>query len=460
MNMKTVKSEPFFGKFHPGVIPSQLETHEIIRDFDYEKYGRLELLMSGAFGSAKSIYAAWRAIYHCLNNRGARCCLGRRALPDLKKTIYNEVISLLENDPQMVEGVDYIKRDTSAYIKFLYSGSEIISSTWADGRYSKGRSLLLSMLVFEEATENSLKDMAAYKTLISRTQRIPHVKENIVLVCTNPDDDTHWLYEYFGIDDCKEVPENRKVVYSITSDNPFLPKTYIQNIIESHTPAEIERYVNGRWVSIKGNTLYCEYDPRLNYRDYSYEINPKYPIIITFDFNIGVSKPFSVAICQYIKGLDEFHIFEQCVMDTARTNEVMESMYERKLITADYHYIICADAAGSHRDTRSKQTDISIIKEYMDKYEVYYEMRVPRSNPPLRKRHNKVNSYCCNGEKRRRLFVYKDAPMAHKGMRLTRLKESGEMKEVEDEWQHITTAIGYMCVTMTKEVRETKSTLL
>ena len=71
-------------------------------------------------------------------------------------------------------------------------------------------------------------------------------------------------------------------------------------------------------------------------------------------------------------------------------------------------------------------------------------MEVPRSNPPIRERHNIVNAYCCNSLKQIRLFVYAKCKTLHEGFNLTALKKGAEYIEDDSkEYQHITTAAGY-----------------
>jgi hypothetical protein len=62
----------------------------------------------------------------------------------------------------------------------------------------------------------------------------------------------------------------------------------------------------------------------------------------------------------------------------------------------------------------------------------------------VRQRHNWVNAYCLNSLGERRLYVYKDAPMAHKGLRLVELRKGADIVEDDSkDYQHISTAIGY-----------------
>jgi hypothetical protein len=74
-------------------------------------------------------------------------------------------------------------------------------------------------------------------------------------------------------------------------------------------------------------------------------------------------------------------------------------------------------------------------------------MLVPRSNPPIRERHNIVNAYCTNSINQHRLFIYEKCKILNEGMKLTALKKGAEYIEDDSkEYQHVTTALGYRVV--------------
>ena len=78
--------------FNPYVIPMQGQVVDLVRgQWDYTK-GTPEILLSGSYGSSKSILLAHLVVNHCLEWRYARVCICRRALPDLKKTIFQEIL--------------------------------------------------------------------------------------------------------------------------------------------------------------------------------------------------------------------------------------------------------------------------------------------------------------------------------------------------------------------------------
>jgi len=437
----TRSSTPTFLEFNPFRIPYQGDVlDDIFHNFRYS-LGTHECLLSGSVGSAKSILMAHCAVRHCIENEGARLLLGRKALPDLKDTIFQKILEHLESSFQV--GIHYSINFTSAKIKFL-NGSEIISRSWADKRYSKVRSLELSAAIIEELAENNDEDKQAYDEIKMRVGRLPTIEKNFIISATNPDAPSHWVYRYFIDADS----DTRHVYYSVTTDNPYLPRKYIEQLKRDLDPKQAQRMIYGKWIEITKEVVYYAYDKRRNWKNRDYEVNRKYPVHVSFDFNIGEGKPLSCCLFQFYD--DRMHIFNEVVVEGMRTEDSCEELAGRGLLDYDTIYIINGDATGRRRDTRNIRSDYDIIKKYFSNYKnkakelLRFELHVPSTNGPVRKRHNLVNAYCYNAAGQTRLFVYKTAKTVDEGLRLTQLKKGGHYIEDDSKsFQHITTAVGY-----------------
>jgi PBSX family phage terminase large subunit len=429
-----IYSKPNFADFSPRVIPYQSEVVDFLDAWDFSK-GTPEILLSGSVGSAKSILMAHLVVRHCLENKGARVCLARKAMPDLKATIFKEILEHISED--FIEGKHYRANHSYGSITW-FNGSEIISRSWSDKKYKKARSLKLSMVVIEELTENNDQDKEAFDTLKQRLRRIPTVKENIFIAATNPDAPSHWAYKYWF----DEERETRKVFKSVTTDNPFLDPVYIEQLKRDLDPKMARRMIYGEWLEIDSDRVYHSYNPEVNFRNMDYEINKRLPITLAFDFNIGQGKPMSSIASQFDGKY--FHYFDEVVIQGARTAQVAEEWIHKGVVKAGQRINIRGDASGEARDTRSIVSDYDILKRAFTNAGAIVEYQVPLSNPPIRRRHNLVNAYCLNEAKESRLFVYKTCKVAHDGMRLTALKSKGDYIEDDSKaYQHITTAMGY-----------------
>ena len=432
-------STPHLEEFDPTIIPFQKKVLYDIKRFDYSK-GVHQILLSGSVGSSKSLLMSHVVIRHCLDNPGARALIGRKALPALRKTLWQKIKDHLLGC-QLIKGIHYKVNETRLEIKFC-NGSEIISQTWADGDYEKFGSLELSLVAIEEFTENT--DDGFFKKLRPRVGRLPKIKTNLIIGATNPDSPSHWLHEYFIESD----DPFRHVYYSLTEENPFLPDWYIKQLKTDLDPRMAERLLRGKWVEINSESIYYAYDKAHNFRKSEYQIDKNYPVRISWDFNIATGKPLSAVLFQYIDHKDEFHFFDEVVVEGFRTADSVEEMDARGLLSNKYSYIIHGDAAGFAKNTRSVHNDYDIIKKYFSNHpdKLQWQIQVPAANPGVRDRHTLVNGYCLNDLKQRRLFIYEKAKTADKGLRLTQLKQGANY--IEDDgpkhpWQHISTAMGY-----------------
>ena len=427
-------------EFNPYAVPYQGKVLELVRrEWDYSK-GNLEILLSGSYGSAKSILMAHLAITHCLFYPKSVAMLARKSMPDLRATIFKEILEHLDCDG-LVEGVDYKINQTNASISFS-NGSIVESISWADKKYKKGRSRKISFLVFEELTENNEEDKEAFMTLKARLRRLPHVSENVLIAATNPDAPSHWAYKYFF----EEKQDTKFVFKSITTDNPFLDPIYIEQLKRDLDPRAVQRYIYGEWIELQKEQVFYNYSSEINLKS-EFKLQQREQIIITHDFNIGHNKPMSA--CAMVKRGSVYHAFKSFHVEGARTLDIMEEIGASGVLDNGGHVCVYGDASGRNNDTRSIKTDYDIIQHYLSNYRtpegktISFELRVPRANPPIRRRHNIVNAHFMNELKEVRLVVYDK--WLDEGFRLTAFKKNGDMTEDDSlPQQHITTAIGYV----------------
>lgn len=428
----SLTSTPNLQTFNP--LPNQYKViYDVRKKYDYS-LGTHEFLLSGSVGSAKSLTLAHLIVTHCLLYPNAVVGLGRLALPRLKETLCQKI---REHLFEVGGGLSYKYNETTGAIQFN-NGSRCIPFSWSDKNYQKFRSYELSAMAIEELSENKDDHWKAYLEAFSRVGRLSHVPEKWVGCASNPDSPSHPAYKHF----IKSDVETRHVYYSVTTENPFLPKSYVNNLLQVYDEKEARRMVYGEWVEIDEEVIYYTYRRDHNFRDYDYEVMNDVPVCLCFDFNIARNKPLSLAFVQHFRG--QTHVFAEIVIEGLRTREALEEAFEKGLLPYGRRYIIHGDATGRHRDTRNNRSDYDIIEDFMTEKKLVYDMDVPRSNPAVKARHNAVNGRICNAKGERNLFVYKSAPISDEGFRLTALKQGASYTEDDSKpYQHITTAIGY-----------------
>lgn len=449
---------PNLEEFDPHVIPYQYKVINHVRTFDYS-LGLLEIMLSGSVGSAKSILMAHMGITHASICPKSRLLLGRKALPDLKDTLITKVLEHM--DGVLVDGKDYEYNKSTGYFKF-WNDAEFISRSWADKSFFRFRSLELSAAMIEELTENEGEYWGFYNELKNRVGR-QKAKEHWIVCATNPSGPDHEAYQYFilkgwnhrkhGV--TKGELNTRHVYYSVTGDNPFLPKWYIQTLKETYTGLELQRMLYGEWVEISSEQIYYAFDPDLSVID-KYEINPLYPVRLSYDFNIGIGKPMSVVLFQYINRV--YYVFDEIVIMGGRTLDTVEEAMDRGHFNHHTTYLIYGDANGRARSTKYNRTDYEVIQEALRNFinqhgHINFSIEVGGANPAVRKRHVIVNGVLKNSEGKTRIKILRKCKTLIRGLKLTKLKKgSGYIEDDSNDYQHITTALGYGIV----EIHETE----
>jgi len=433
-----IESAATLKAFDPTQIPYQYDCIRWLRKVvDYKKQ-IAECLLSGSVGSGKSLVMAHLVVTHCLMYPGACVLIGRRTLADLKATLLAKILEHLDD---LEPYTDYVYNKSTSGIKFR-NGSSIIAKSWADGKIMNVRSYEFSAAALEEVVEND--DMEYYHEIKMRVGRLPKVPESWIIAATNPGSPAHDLYSYF----IEQDGDFRKTFYSVTADNPYLPDAYVKSLQANLDQKMARRMLYGEWIDLHEEKIYYAYNRQNNYRNETYAVDTKQPIILSLDFNIALGKPLSAVLMQFSD--DVLHIFGEIVVEGMRTLDAMDEAAERGIFDMGAKVYIHSDATGRNRDTRNIKSDIDQIDSYLARYkpkdggQLNYEIVVPLSNPAVRKRWALVNAYCENMDGQKRLFVYKDAPTADKGLRLTALKPGGRTTEDDSKpYQHITTAIGY-----------------
>jgi hypothetical protein len=391
-------------------------------------------------------------------------------MPDLRDTIFTKMLEHIEGtvkaDGSLVrEGVDFGFSQHNCKI-WVANGSQVVSRSWHDKNYKKLGSLEISAAIVEELAENDGDDWQAISFIRMRVGRLPHVPQSWIIYCTNPDAPSHPAYEDFDLGDWLAggtgTDPLKHVYFSVTDENPFLPRSYIKKLKDTLDAKMYERMGRGRWIEITSDVIYYAYGDH-NFVREDYKIDEFAPIFITHDFNIGKGKPMSACAFQVID--NAVRVFREFIIEGADTEEMMDEIESSGLLDYDTDYYVCGDATGASKSTNSKKSDYDIIKRRLSTYRgpngrISFDFKVPKANPGVRERHNTVNGLCRSKSGHVRLFVYKACPTVNKGMRQTTLKKGGSY--IEDDgpnhpYQHVTTALGYACHYLFKRKQNTAS---
>lgn len=453
-------SVPAFHEFKP--LPWQYNfIYDSIKKFDY-RIGPQFILLSGCVGSAKSVGGVFRTCLHAVTHSNTNIVLGRLTLPDLKKTLFGDVLEMLSGTYR--EGRDFTVNRTQGNIH-LANGTNFLSTTWVDKRYkSKFRSLRASMIVVEEIVENDENYWGFFDEAISRLGRVPHVKENIFLAMTNPDEPSHPVYDFWQ-NNCLERYEkywtngrDRHVYYSSIADNPYLPEFYEASLRDKYDEQMAQRMLDGKWIYIGRDRCYYAYKPDQHITK-DLQADKKLDLRLCFDFNIAKDKPMSSCLMQFDKRSNDavpqnrrFKILDEVCVEGMRTLNAMEVWADKGWFDLPHNprIIVHGDAAGNHRHSSALRTDYEQIEYFLQNYKrkdrmkVTSSIRVQRKNPALRERHNTVNSNLKNADGVIRTAIHDRCKNVQEGFLSTRLKDA--VAYVEDpatKGQDMSSAISY-----------------
>jgi len=204
-----------------------------------------EILLSGAYGSAKTRTLCGRAIRKA-QHPGARICITRKTHTSL---IATTVRTLLEPDgdlPPVLPGGTYVYKEQKGRL-FLNGGGEMVFCG-CDNHLRLG-SEQFSDVMIDEGIET---EESEYVMLLGRMRvqySMPDGSPNIrsIATATNPGSPVHYLYKRFY----KEKVADRLCLESNTQENYYLPDDYRDSLSKLQGVFR-QRYFLGMWVAFEG----------------------------------------------------------------------------------------------------------------------------------------------------------------------------------------------------------------
>ncbi|QHJ83856.1 MAG: hypothetical protein [Bacteriophage sp.] len=231
------------------------------------------------------------------------------------------------------------------------------------------------------------------------------------------------MYRIF-VSDVRQKPElagKRRIIHAKTTDNPYVPPDFIENMLDSYDAKLVEAYVEGKFVNLKAGVIYYNYSTIDSASQET--IRPGEDLHIGQDFNIGHMASVIYVIRQVNElqpvfrqdvytgewyqrdewvSVDVWHAVDE-ISDAFDTADTIKILKERYQTADDYHKIlIYPDASGKNRQTNAIVSDIAMLEQ------AGFEVYCHDSNPAVRDRINSVNIRLKNSKGIRRLFVNED----------------------------------------------------
>ena len=225
--------------------------------------------------------------------------------------------------------------------------------------------------------------------------------------------------------------EDKELIQAKTTDNPYLPESYIKSLYEAYDAKLIKQYLEGQFVNVHQGQIYYMFDRIKNHTDREYD--EKLPINLCVDFNVD---PMVWEIAQPLQGRD--YVIDEILKRNTNTVEMAQEVAERYGKFTRYN--IYGDYSGTGRDTRSMTTDYEIIKQILPNIDI----RI-KPNPLVINRINAVNGRLRNANGEIHLFINtKKCPHLTKDFEQVAYKEGTRDidKSIKDR-THSSDALGY-----------------
>lgn len=212
------------------------------------------LLLTGSAGGGKSRVAAEKINAYSWKYPGSAWLILRKA----REWTGRSIVAFMWN---RVMGQDKRIRFNKSEGTFYYpNGSVIYAGGMKDDKQresvrSIGGDGGLDGAWFEEANAFSRQD---YEEIIGRVRHTAADWQQIILT-TNPDSPTHWIYTDLILGN------GASVYYSKAADNPNNSPAYLGNL-QKMTGTMKQRLVEGKWVQAEG-AIYEEFDPAVHMVD-------------------------------------------------------------------------------------------------------------------------------------------------------------------------------------------------
>lgn len=203
-----------------------------------------EILYGGAAGGGKSALGCLWLIEMCQKYPGTRWLMGRSKLKTLTETTLNTFFELTN-----VLGLgSQFRFNAQKYIIYWDNGSEIILKDLflypSDPNFDSLGSLEISGAFIDECNQLSYKAWQVVKSRIRFRILELGILPKMLGTC-NPA--KNWVYkEFYKPNRDNNIEPYRKFIQSLPTDNPHLPKSYLESLLELDKNSK-QRLYYGNW---------------------------------------------------------------------------------------------------------------------------------------------------------------------------------------------------------------------
>lgn len=270
----------------------------------------------------------------------------------------------------------------------------------------------------------------------------PH---NPLSISTSPAK-VQWLNEWFQLEDwrgeieqkifskndffSKEWKDKAVTVSSTYHNERNLPANYIERILNDNPEERAKALIYGHPFTKTGGEFYSGYSAIRHKGQVVF--NPSLPVHVAFDQNVV---PYITATLWqvqqdaetvWLKQFDEF-----CLSNPNNTTErlcdAIIAKYGDRMQTVFYY----GDASGHKRDTRSADTDYTIVQRKLKRWMSNGSDRTTRRNPPVLKRRDFINNML-EGKTRYRILIDRQCANTLNDLTYVKQDQNGHKNKVKE----------------------------
>ena len=349
-------------------------------------------LYKGGFGSGKTFVGSLRGLLFAFQWAGCSGLVGAASQDLLDNTTKAKYEWHLEN-MGMKEGQHYWWSDRKTKLT-LANGSTIRFKTVSN--WENFRSTEFTWIELEEA---SLIDEKTFKELSARlreaTKDIWVNPYKSIFLHTNPQGTRGWIYKLFS--NPKTKIKGYRAVTAPTTENTYLPKTYVDNLMEMYSTEEVEELIMGLDVNRDNTIAFPDFSMQYNVSD-DLKFDRNSTLILTCDFNYN---PMCWYLVQEING--EWHILQELIENNVTTKEMCKIITPVIDSYGVKKFTLMGDSHG--KDKKTNGSDYSVMLAHFSDAGYDVTLRVQKSNPLIKERLAVLRGLIKNAKGERRLKV-------------------------------------------------------
>lgn len=294
-----------------------------------ENYDTRFNVFYGGAGSGKSHFVFQKMIFKYLKYENRKCLVVRKVSNTLRDSCFALVKSIL-SDWRLYDQCKINKTDLTIE---LPNGSHFIFKGMDDPEKIKSIANIDDIIV-EECTEINDFDFDQL-TLRLRSKNL----YNQVHVMFNPVSKENWVYKRWFAETADYNKDNTVILHTTYKDNKFLPKEYIENLLEMErtNPAYYRIYALGEFATLD-KLIYTNWRCKLfDYRGILKEVKDSKAI---FSLDFGFTNDPTAFVCSILDEINKkiwiFDGFEEKgLLNDEIANKIIEMGYRKEVITCD-----------------------------------------------------------------------------------------------------------------------------